>query len=239
MPSLVCALVSEALLRPAPCGSPDGASHRAGSSVNIDRKQLSGPRVIHPDTELRGVDPRVGMGVVATRRIPKGTITWARDALDLGISRTDFRRLPDLFKPGLDRYTYITGDGEYVLCWDHGRYMNHSCEPTCMSPGFDLEIAIRDIEAGEELTGDYAIYNIETGFDCLCSARHCRGRVEPQDRSGLVDGWDRHVRDALLLLPTVPQPLWPLVGDRDAVKDSISGRTVIPSCRAHFFAPDD
>lgn len=179
------------------------------------------------------------MGVVATKRIPKGTITWARDALDLGLSRSDFRRLPEVFRPALDRYTYITGTGEYVLCWDHGRYMNHSCEPTCMSPGFDLEIAIRDIEAGEELTGDYAIYNIESGFDCLCGAGGCRGRVEPHDRLVLVDRWDRLVRAALLLLPTVPQPLWPLVGSPEAVSASISGRAAIPSCRVHFFAPDD
>jgi len=195
--------------------------------------------VIHPDTELRVVDPRVGMGVVATSRIPKGTITWVRDTLDLGVSRADFRRLPELFRAGLHKYTYVTGAGEHVLCWDHGRYMNHSCEPTCMSPGFDLEIAIRDIQAGEELTGDYAIYNIESGFDCLCGARLCRGRVEPHDRLGLVDRWDRVVRDALFLLPTVTQPLWPLVGNQEAVADSISGRVGVPSCRVHFFDPDD
>ncbi len=198
-----------------------------------------GRRVIHPDTELRAVDPRVGMGVAATSRIPKGTITWARDALDLGVSRADFRRLPELFRPGLRKYTYITGAGEYVLCWDHGRYLTHSCEPTCISPGYDFEIAIRDIEAGDELTGDYAIYNIESGFDCLCGAGRCRGRVEPQDRLGLVDRWDQVVRDALFLLPTVTQPLWPLVGNQAAVADSIAGRAGVPSCRVHFFDPDD
>ena len=194
--------------------------------------------MIHPDTDLRAVDPRVGMGVVAMRRIPKGTITWARDAMDWGVSQAGFRELPDLFKPTLHKYTYITGSGEYVLSWDHGRFMNHSCEPTCIAPGFDFEIAVRDIEPGEELTGDYATYNIETGFDCLCGAKTCRSRIEPGDRMTLVDGWDRLVQAAFPLVPTLPQPLWPLIRNKAAVAAAASGLAPIPSCRVHFFQPD-
>ena len=36
--------------------------------------------MIHPDTELRTVGPH-GLGVVATRPVPRGTITWARGSL--------------------------------------------------------------------------------------------------------------------------------------------------------------
>lgn len=35
----------------------------------------SGSIVIHPDTELRFVNPDIGYGVFATRFIPKGSIT--------------------------------------------------------------------------------------------------------------------------------------------------------------------
>jgi hypothetical protein len=193
--------------------------------------------VIHPDTDLRAVDPRVGMGVVATRRIPKGTITWVRDALDLTVTRPGLAELPALFHPTLHKFTYITGTGDYVLCWDHGRFQNHSCEPTCIAPGFDFEIAVRDIEAGEELTGDYATYNLETGFDCFCGAPSCRHRIEPRDRLALVDGWDRLVAAAFPLVTTLPQPLWPLVRNKDAVEAVAAGRAPIPSCRLHFFEP--
>jgi len=32
--------------------------------------------MIHPDTELRLSNPRIGLGVFATHFIPKGTLTW-------------------------------------------------------------------------------------------------------------------------------------------------------------------
>ena len=39
--------------------------------------------MLHPDTTLAWIDDTIGVGVIATKPIPKGTITWARDALDL------------------------------------------------------------------------------------------------------------------------------------------------------------
>jgi hypothetical protein len=38
--------------------------------------------MIHPDTELRFINEKIGHGVVATKFIPKGTITWVLDKLD-------------------------------------------------------------------------------------------------------------------------------------------------------------
>jgi hypothetical protein len=38
--------------------------------------------LIHPDSELRFIDPAIGYGVFATSLIPKGTFTWVRDELD-------------------------------------------------------------------------------------------------------------------------------------------------------------
>ena len=35
--------------------------------------------MIHSDTELRPVNAVVGLGVFATRRLPRGTVTWVRD----------------------------------------------------------------------------------------------------------------------------------------------------------------
>ena len=218
----------------------DGSREGRSSSRKDRRSNSLGERnLIHPDTDLRPVDPRVGMGVVATRAIPKGTITWVRDELDQTVSQKGVGQLHELFRPTFHKYTYVSGTGEYVLCWDHGRFMNHSCDPTCVAPGFDFEIAIRDIEPGEQLTGDYATYNLETGFRCFCGAVKCRGLIEPVDRLKLVDAWDGLVRDAFLLLKTVDQPLWPLVREKAEVEQSLSGLSRVPSCRVHFFEQDD
>jgi hypothetical protein len=195
--------------------------------------------MMHPDTALRPVDPRVGMGVVATRLIRKGTITWVRDGMDQTSSRTALREMHELFRPALHKYTYVMRTGDYVLCWDHGRFMNHSCDPNCIAPGFDFEIAVRDIQTGQELTGDYATYNIEAAFDCLCNAKRCRGRIELDDRLKLADTWDHQVHDAFRSLKAVDQPLWPLVREKSAVEEVLSERIRLPSSRLHFFEPND
>ena len=38
--------------------------------------------MIHPDTELQFINDEIGHGVVATKLIPAGTITWVLDKLD-------------------------------------------------------------------------------------------------------------------------------------------------------------
>ena len=96
--------------------------------------------MIHPDTELRLVDERIGYGVFATRRIPAGTITWIRDALDRGFTRQAIDAMEPAYRAILDKYTFVDAIGEHVLCWDIARFVNHSCDPTCLAPGYDFEV---------------------------------------------------------------------------------------------------
>src|SRR5437763_555157 len=99
--------------------------------------------MLHPDTELRYIDPIIGYGVFATRPIPRGTITWVRDDLDQTFSPERFRDFePPLLRELLDRYSYVDKEGDHVLFWDHARYINHACEATCLSPGYGFEIAV-------------------------------------------------------------------------------------------------
>ena len=139
--------------------------------------------LIHPDSELRFVNPAIGYGLFATRPIPKGSITWAADALDQIISPARLAALPEILSRQVHRYSYLNGRGDRILCWDHGRFVNHSCAASCLSPGFDFEIAVRDIAAGEQLTDDYGTLNPEEPFLCLCDAPNCRGQVLPDDPS--------------------------------------------------------
>jgi hypothetical protein len=190
--------------------------------------------VIHPDTDLRPVDPRVGLGVVATKRIPKGTITWVHDDLDQSFSAEQVSGLGPLFQRTLDKYSYRDGAGRYVLCWDHARFVNHSCNPTCMAPAFDMEIALRDIEPGEQLTGDYATYNLISGFTCLCGSAKCRGRIESIHDDALIASWDSRLREPFLLLEKVQQPLWPLVREKREIELVLADPSQLRSCGTHL-----
>ena len=64
--------------------------------------------------------------------------------------------LPAFYRPYLDRYGYEDARGDTVLCWDHARFVNHSCDASCLAAGNGFEIAVKDIHPGEQLTDDYA-----------------------------------------------------------------------------------
>jgi hypothetical protein len=195
--------------------------------------------MIHPHTELRFINSVIGFGVVATARIPRGTITWVRDPLDRAMSADDVDALGGLFRAQLDRFMFVDGACQRILCWDIAKYVNHSCDPVCLAPGFDFELAVRDIEPGEELCDDYGTLNPQEPFDCACEAPSCRGVVRPDDHLRLADAWDERVRKAFPSIASVEQPLWPLVNRRDEIAASLEGRAPVPSCRAHLLgAPE-
>ena len=54
--------------------------------------------MIHPDTELRFINEKIGYGVVALKLIPKGTITWAIDKLDRTFSPDQVRAMDELYQ---------------------------------------------------------------------------------------------------------------------------------------------
>ena len=112
--------------------------------------------MIHPHTELRFINPELGFGVFATNLIPRGTLTWVRDDLDQVIEPERLAGLPPVYRDLLDKYTFRDEIGRHILCWDLGRFMNHSCAPSCLGPNSLYEVAVRDILPGEELTDDYA-----------------------------------------------------------------------------------
>jgi hypothetical protein len=192
--------------------------------------------MLHPHTELAFIDDRIGYGVVATRRIPRGTITWVLDELDQRIPPHRVRRLSTLQRKHLDKYAYVDREGNWVLCWDHGRYVNHSCAASCISL-YDFSMALRDIQPGEQVTDDYGSLNLDESFTCWCDTTTCRGEVGPDDFLRFADVWDRSAADVLPLLATVQQPLWSLVQEKDAVRAALSDPLALPSCRESYFTP--
>ncbi len=178
----------------------------------------------------------MGYGLFATRLIPKGTITWVGDTLDQIISADRFAALPQLLRSQANKYSYVNGRSERILCWDHGRFVNHSCAATCLSPGFDFEIAVRDIAPGEEITDDYGTLNPEEPFVCLCSAPDCRGDVRPDDPLRYGGEWDRLIAAAFPSLASVDQPLWELVREKEVVAKVLRGEAGLPSVLQHYGA---
>jgi hypothetical protein len=191
--------------------------------------------MLHPDTELRFIDPVIGYGVFASRLIPKGTITWVRDELDQTFRPDRFARSPPVYRELIERYSFIDKLGDYVLCWDHARFVNHACEASCLSPGYGFEIAVRDIAAGEELTDDYGALNIEGVFSCRCGSRACRKEIWPDDLLRYAERWDAIIADSFFRLSKVEQPLWHLVREKDEIARALSRRAPIASSRENFF----
>ena len=42
--------------------------------------------MLHPNTEVRRIDSEIGFGVFASGFIPKGTVTWGRDELEIAVT---------------------------------------------------------------------------------------------------------------------------------------------------------
>jgi uncharacterized protein len=190
--------------------------------------------MMHPCTELRHVNCVIGHGVFATQFIPKGTLTWVRDDLDITFSADQIADLNPLYQRTLDKYTFTDGRGWLVLCWDHARYVNHSCDANCLSAGYDFEIAVRDIMPGDELTDDYGTLNLAESFTCACGTAQCRKEVSPGDIESLAELWDSRVQAAFSDIARVAQPLWPLLKEKTEVEMALKNperlRTIRRNC---------
>lgn len=136
--------------------------------------------MLHPATKLRSLGDSLGTAVVASQDIPKGTIVWVQDPLDRVLDTETVASFPPLLLAAAKNHGYFDREGRIVLCWDHARYVNHSCEPNCLSPGLGFELAVRDIARGEALTNDYLSLNLHCDFSCACGFPSCRRRSTPR-----------------------------------------------------------
>lgn len=189
--------------------------------------------MLHPHTRLEWISDAIGYGVVATQPIPRGTILWVLDPMDQVLDPAAVRRLGDEWTATLETYSFITGQGNRVLCWDFGRYMNHSCDPVSLSPGVDFEFAVRDIAVGEQITCDYGSLNLEHDMDCLCGAPKCRGVIRASDFGPMVPEWDGRLRLAVVDARKVTQPLLGFVKAPERLDGWVADSTTLPSARLH------
>lgn len=133
--------------------------------------------------------PVHGLGVFAAKRIPKGARIIEYVGERVSHDEAD-RRYEE--KDASDSHTFLfIVDSKTVI--DAGadgndaRFFNHSCDPNCESTVEKRRVyieAIRDVEAGAELTYDYQIQredddpdNIDDVFACRCGFPKCRGTM--------------------------------------------------------------
>ena len=192
--------------------------------------------MIHPDTELKFISKEVGYGVVATKLIPAGTITWGLDKLDREFSPIEFQSMDPIYQEILDTYTFRNNKGNLVLCWDNGRFVNHSFNSNCLTTAYDFEIAIRDIQPGEQLTDDYGYLNITTPFRGINEGTR-RKTVYPDDLVKYFKVWDNKIKKVFPRITKVDQPLKPIIDTFvwSQVEKVIKGQEEIASILENYY----
>jgi SET domain-containing protein len=97
-----------------------------------------------------------GKGLIAREAIPAGTLIWAlRPGFDVEMTKQQFEELARHSREQVARYIYTdVVTGNYILCSDDAKYMNHSDTPNTRTEGRET-VAISQIEPGQEITCNY------------------------------------------------------------------------------------
>lgn len=110
-----------------------------------------------------------GKGVFASKQFKKDEVvlTWNTP---IKLTKNQVNELP------VEERRYVTSLDKdiYILLQVPERHVNHSCSPNVGVNDY-CDVALRDIEEGEEITADYSkefIPNLV--LKCNCQSRNCR-----------------------------------------------------------------
>ena len=134
---------------------------------------------LHENARLASAGPK-GLGIFALQPITAGS-TVAGFGGHV-VERQEFDQLTE----DLRTHSLQVDDRLYLVSlppFAPADHVNHSCEPNCGVIGSCLMVAMRDIEAGEELCFDYAMSdtNDYDEFVCACGTVSCRGLITGGD----------------------------------------------------------
>jgi len=135
---------------------------------------------ISPKIEIKET-PNKGKGMFATKPIKAGekVLVWGGEYTNtLGAKEAK-------------------ASGKLVMQWDNdlysvedkgndmGYFINHACDPnTWMNDSYTL-VAKHDIQIGEEITADYALWEADSNYiskwECHCDSSVCRKRITGND----------------------------------------------------------
>jgi SET domain-containing protein len=129
-----------------------------------------------------GPSPIHGLGVFAVEPIPAGTVVWRfTPGFDLDLDPAILDAQPPHFRAVMLHYGYLDPRlSRFVLCSDDARFINHSDTPNLRTDlsaePHGVDVAARDIAAGEELTIDYGLLEGVRPGGVVHSPQHPRGR---------------------------------------------------------------
>lgn len=128
--------------------------------------------------------PIQGKGLFATEQIRAGEVVmiWGgtlysrQDLIDIRAGK---------MKVAPFSYSFIDEDILIAAPEDGLDYfVNHSCDPNVWMRDNVTVVARRDIQVGQEMTGDYAVWEAEPNYvlePCTCGSAECRQRVTGND----------------------------------------------------------
>lgn len=123
-----------------------------------------------------------GRGLVAVEAIDRGEVVAVKGGHI--VTTEQLRSLPERLQ---NSDVQITDDLHLVALTEEEYeavmlLINHSCEPNVGFAGNVVLVAMRDIDAGEELTTDYAMFDDYDGsMECTCGRPTCRRRIDGRD----------------------------------------------------------
>lgn len=116
--------------------------------------------------------PDKGRGIFAIRDISRGEIITEFKGPVVEIENLD------LFPPEVIDHLFNIGKHTYIMAMEPAVRTNHSCEPNAGIRDTVFLTAMRDIQAGEEVTFDYStIIDDDWTLDCLCGSPACRQKI--------------------------------------------------------------
>lgn len=109
-----------------------------------------------------------------------------------------------------------------------------------MSTAYEFEVAIRDINPGEQLTDDYGTLNIDEPFECILEEGTDRKKVFPNDLLYYHEEWDRKVIESFKHLYEVKQPLFDLIRKdyMEKVKIACNTHNLLDSIKTIYYNPE-
>ncbi len=143
--------------------------------------------------------PIEGSGLRARRPIARGEVYWRRPPDETWFHRDQIAAWPrekrKAFWPHCHQVSedWFCGPEDGAVA-DPSDYENHSCDPNTGFPNDNEMAAMRDIAAGEELTYDYAMTELDDGFEmeCRCGQERCRGIVHGGDYGRSLELQERY-----------------------------------------------
>jgi SET domain-containing protein len=109
-----------------------------------------------------------GLGLFAVSVVPAGTAVWRfLPGFDHSFSPQEFAALPELARAHTRWFCFVSREnGHVILSGDHACFINHSVTPNTgaplKGPAPVTTLALRDIQAGEEITCNYHDYDADT-----------------------------------------------------------------------------